>query len=190
MATSITMETSYSGKESTRSITNVNPNASNADIATFATELNGLTDNTLKKVNRIDKNEIKTDITYYNVILSRKTSSESEHITFDQSTNTVTIDAASMQQNDNEFLGLQMDINVNGGTIHITNPPKIIDWTLVEPSGFAIYADGQDFGINFIKDSNVSANFTVTLAGGSFIASGTTTTYYYSPVTITVIINA
>lgn len=65
MATSITMETSTTaGKKSTRSITDVNPDATNADIKNFVTGLNALTTNTLESVNRVDKTKIDTDKTY------------------------------------------------------------------------------------------------------------------------------
>ncbi len=190
MATSITMETSYSGKESTRSITNVNPNASDADIATFTKSLNALTDNTLKKVNRIDKNEIDPNITYYDVKLETL-GDPSQNITFDATTNTLTINAAAAQQDTEETTGLIMNIQDGGAKRQITNKPRIIDWAFGTSDEIAIYqmSSGSLIGISYIKSANpVSDQFTITFAGGSFVSGGTA--YNYSPFTITFIINA
>lgn len=65
MATSITLSQQVSSNtKKTRSITNINPDANNQQLVNLATALNGLTTNTLKGVNRIDKTEIDPNKTY------------------------------------------------------------------------------------------------------------------------------
>lgn len=65
MATSITLSQQVSSDtKKTRSITNINPDATNQQLASLATALNGLTTNTLKGINRIDKTEIDPNKTY------------------------------------------------------------------------------------------------------------------------------
>ena len=60
MATSLTLEqTTFNSKNITRSVTNISSSANDSQLYEFAEALNGLTTNTLNKVNRIDKREIK-----------------------------------------------------------------------------------------------------------------------------------
>lgn len=67
MATSLTLEqTTINSKNITRSVTNISPTANDSQLYEFAEALNGLTTNTLDKVNRIDKREI-TNEEFYNV---------------------------------------------------------------------------------------------------------------------------
>ena len=44
--------------EMTKSVTYANPSATNATLSTFAKKLNGLTNNTLKKIIRVDTEDI------------------------------------------------------------------------------------------------------------------------------------
>ena len=46
------------GNEMTKSVTYANPSATNATLSTFAKKLNGLTTNTLKKIIRMDTEDI------------------------------------------------------------------------------------------------------------------------------------
>ena len=189
MATSITLSQQVSSDtKKTRSITNINPDASNQQLVNLATALNALTTNTLKDINRIDKTEIDPDITYYSVKFTVDT--PDEHITFDDSTNTVTINAAGMQQDTEASIGLRMNIVNDGATIAITNKPRVIDWAFGTNDAIAFYqmSGGRVLGISYIKSTDaVSDQFTMTLAGGTFESNDTT--YTYSPVTITFIIS-
>lgn len=66
MATSFTItQTTQSDKKITRSITNINPEASDGQIAALAQGLNNLTTNRLDGVDRVDKRDIDTSETYY-----------------------------------------------------------------------------------------------------------------------------
>lgn len=188
MATSINYSSTASGgKTLSKSVTAINPNIDNAVAKTFTQKLNALTTNTLSTINRVDKTEIDPNITYYNVKLIFNVV-DGQHITFDNTTNTLTIDAANIQQGEHEMVTLSMDLDT-ASQAHITNPIRIIDWTFGNNPDLAIYADATNrLGIDFIKQKNTSDTVTLTLAGGSFVAGSTT--YYYSPVTITVIINA
>lgn len=59
MATAINFtSTAQSGKKLNKTITDINPNAVNAHLKTFAQMLNGLTTNTYGSTSRIDKDEL------------------------------------------------------------------------------------------------------------------------------------
>lgn len=58
MATAIALTTEYKKKEKTQVLTSANPNAADTDVAISMTALNDLTDNTLKKVEKITKSGI------------------------------------------------------------------------------------------------------------------------------------
>lgn len=116
MATSITMETSTTaGKKSTRSITNVNPDATNSEIKNFVTGLNELTTNTLESVNRIDKTTIDTDITYTTPYI--KTDITGTHIVkVDDFNYTVDVSQSYSATNDAESIMLILKVT-SGGAI-------------------------------------------------------------------------
>lgn len=68
MTTSFTMTQKTTGdKKISKSITDVNPEATLAQISALARGLNALTTNTLNKVERIDKTDIDPTETYYEV---------------------------------------------------------------------------------------------------------------------------
>lgn len=74
MATSAIMKTkSQSGVVSSRSITNIDPNANNADIKDFVESLNDLTTQTLTDLNRVDTANIFNDKLPRNLTLSTPT---------------------------------------------------------------------------------------------------------------------
>lgn len=186
MSTSITMETSYSGKESTRSITNVNPNASDADIATFTKGLNALTDNTLKKVNRVDKTEIDTDITYYDITISKDASQSSgSHIVWNESEPTkITI---TQGITDHEYLTLILKVNNN--VLNLENGvPYIVERHATSNNGtnpFSI-AVGSDAITFDMLNAGIDGYVTVKIPGGKTLIGSPTREYYFNGVTFTI----
>lgn len=83
MATSLTLEqTTINSKNITRSVTNISPTANDSQLYEFADALNGLTTNTLDKVNRIDKREIKSpDEKISRTLTANKTTLERDEVT-------------------------------------------------------------------------------------------------------------
>lgn len=187
MATSITMETSYSGKQSTRSITNVNPNATAEEISTFAKGLNDLTNNTLKTVNRIDKQEIDTDVVYSPV---------EAYNNGDPLPSTVTIDGLTVNI-DNKSIAEEVDFQIAFRIKDVENSEFTFDTMTVKNTvGAGIYA-GYSFTYQsgtrprtqiefyyFANQTGAAATTTFTIPGGSTTVGGTT--YYYAPFTLTV----
>jgi len=185
MATSITMETSYSGKQSTRSITNVNPNANAEEISNFAKGLNDLTNNTLKTVNRIDKQEIDTDVVYSSV--------EAFNPSSDPFPSTVTIDGLTVNI-DNKSIAEEVDFVLSFRIQGITNATLVFDsMTVKNTAGNGVNASYSVSGsaprtqieiFYYANQSGGAATTTFTIPGGNVTYSGTT--YYYAPFTITV----
>lgn len=94
MATSITLSQQVSSDtKKTRSITNINPDANNQQLVNLATALNGLTTNTLKAVNRIDKTEIDPNKTYPTFTIVYDTPVQG--VTYSDDGFTVTVDSAN-----------------------------------------------------------------------------------------------
>ena len=182
MATSITMETSYSGKQSTRSITNVNPNATAADISTFVKGLNDLTNNTLKTVNRIDKTEIDTDVVYTPVTAAWD-SNPGTHLVLDGLTvnfdNQATIEEAGLM-----FYCNGEPVNVGSFEFRPSDPANNRYFlgnfsntdmsTQITRTGLSIAA---------FTASAPAGKVEVICPGGNVTKSGTT--YYYAPFTLT-----
>ena len=89
-ATSLTMSTtSTAGKKSTKSITNVNPNASEGEMYQLAIALNNVTTNTLNDVSRVDKTEL-ANVTYNDWTIEYE--AHSNALVWNAATKTLTVD--------------------------------------------------------------------------------------------------
>lgn len=176
MATSITMETSYSGKQSTRSITNVNPNATAADISTFVKGLNDLTNNTLKTVNRIDKTEIDTDVVY-TPVTAAWVEDPGSHLILDGLTvtfdNQETIDEAGLI-----FYCNEVPINLGSYEVRPSDPAHNRYW-------LGNYTDNGGVGLSIGAYTEIApaGKVEVICSGGSVTKNSTT--YYYAPFVLT-----
>lgn len=182
--TSITMETTdQTLKKSTRSITNVNPNASTSDIKNFAQALNALTTNTLNQVNRIDKNEIDMSATYQDPTLTVQISENIQsYTTWNENTLTLNIKLSQCPTVLNEDNYVLIEINGQNATV---------DSITVSQQG--INEEVQNHFINFERSSISLIIFKLASATSSDKKPMTITTskfvqnnVLYNPVTITV----
>lgn len=184
MATSLTLEqmTSTNTKKS-RSITNINPAATDQQLVNLATALNDLTTNTLKGVNRVDKTEIDPNVVYTPVVVSLGVTSA--HYT--QDGNTFTFDNKENVL-DNYLVAKCNNIVIPIGDFSIKNEVNTADafffYYYINPSGL----EGYTLGISAYaapSEYTKNATCTVTFPGGSVTKSGTT--YYYASFTIKLI---
>lgn len=188
MATSITMETSYSGKQSTRSITNVNPNATADEISTFAKGLNDLTNNTLKTVNRVDKTEINTDTVYYEVH-GETDAFTIENATFDDATKTATVNVPATGSLPETYCTPYWYITVDGQKINLDAYAMTIKYTLNVPRIY-VYSDDTRSTWGFDCSNNAydsSQEQKIEVLGGTVTSNGNV--YNYKPFTFTIKLN-
>ena len=110
MSTSITMNsTTQTGKQISRSITSVNPNATNSEISTFVKGLNALTTNTLGSINRVDKTEIDDTLPQLTVSITKEYDNGNA-ITINGTT--VTIELSKVATGDDKpFITLNTSLN-------------------------------------------------------------------------------
>ena len=95
-ATSLTMSTtSTAGKKSTKSITDVNPNASEGEMYQLATALNNVTTNTLNSVSRVDKTEL-ANVTYNNWTIEYE--AHSDALSWNVAAKTLTVDLSECEE--------------------------------------------------------------------------------------------
>lgn len=191
MATSLTMEqmTSTNTKK-TRSITNINPDATDQQLVNLATTLNALTTNTLKGINRVDKTEIDPDVVYSQIEVYN---ADAEH---PQLPSAVTIDGLTININNasvTENLELMFSFRIK----NVTNADIVFDTVTAKntvnegiyASYLIEYMDGtyprSQIEFYYMKNTSTeSATTTFTFPGGSVTYQGTT--YYYTPFTLTV----
>ena len=78
-STSIIMAlTSTTGKKSSKSITDVNPNASNGDIKNFVDGVNAITTDTLGTITKVSKSEV-ANVTYHNLTITLNKTNDSQN---------------------------------------------------------------------------------------------------------------
>ena len=92
--------TAANGKKSSKAYTDIDPNASNADIKAFVTAANNLTTNTLTSVTKITKEDI--DKTYSPIVITTTTDG---NVTPTISGNTVSISAQDIITNAYVYAG-------------------------------------------------------------------------------------
>lgn len=191
MATSLTLEqmTSTNTKKS-RSITNINPDATNQQLINLATSLNALTTNTLKGINRVDKTEIDTDIVYSTVeaYWSDDGSQVPTGVTIDGLT--ININNASIT----ETVVISIGFRIQG----VTNANIVFNSMTVKNTTangvYAAYSMSEytditnprtQLDIQYLQNSSTgSETTTLTIPGGSTTVGSTT--YYYATFTLTV----
>ena len=102
MATSLIMATtSQAGDTATRSITHIDPTATNAELKDFAESINGLTTNTLSDARRVDTTSLIKDTKLErNLQLSSSTISASTISTNIETPTKITLTGAAVDGND------------------------------------------------------------------------------------------
>lgn len=148
MATSITLsQKSQAGKDITRSITNIDPDASNGQISAFALALNHLTTNHLNQVNRIDKTEVDILETYHTLEVSYEVL-EGEESNYTFANNVLTVKYNNLPANFANGDGIVFYFKVNNVSI----PLRTITVTRKTAYGFDIETSELDaFGVVFYK---------------------------------------
>lgn len=183
MATSITLSQQVSSDtKKTRSITNINPNANNQQLVNLATALNGLTTNTLKAVNRIDKTEIDPNKTYPTFKIVYDTTIQG--VTSSADGLTVTVDSANYAEG-----SLIIQIQVSGSICYI--PADYGAVTVNYYNGavaiFDMSADnGTHWQIGFFKYDGTIQKGTSTVTFPEGTVTDGTNTYTIPAFTITV----
>lgn len=123
--TSLTMTTtSTAGKKSTKSITDVNPNASEGEMYQLATALNNVTTNTLTGVSRVDKTEL-TNVTYNNWTIEYSGSHSA--LSWNAAAKTLTVDLSECEDStDTETNNSQGTFNFSFNNVKVKRIPKYI----------------------------------------------------------------
>lgn len=186
MATSFTMsQVTQDDKTITRSITNINPEASDSQISAFAKGLNNLTTNRLGTVNRIDKKEIDTSETFADPTIMFETFEDDNNaITTNQETKTITINATTAADTEPYVIAT---LRVNGNTVSITKfiTELITDTPHVSVDLGAGTVSATEMTFAFFKGTagQMAGALKVTIPAGSITIG--TDVVKYNPVTIT-----
>lgn len=193
--------TDQADKKMTRSITDVDPSATDSQIVALAEGLNSLTTNTLSNISRVAKKDLDPTITYYDPIWDF--GNDLGVLTVDGNTITATIAQLPTTLDDAIMVELKAKI---GTTPNLNIPTSQIFKTIkVEfvPGADAQYTDQKEccFGALFAYNEISSpvgyfnvlkpyaaydqpCTIKITLPAGSFIVN--TTTYYYNESVVTV----
>lgn len=176
-STSIIMELqNQEGKKTSKSITDVDPNATNGDIKAFTTGMNALTNNTLGNITKVDKTTIDKTLTYVDTALTFiKDNDPNNAITIEG--NIITVDYTKVV--DTEILSQQTNIMITPENTR----PALLDFNVkFEQSDItsiaSIFTAATGIGIALIKPNNPPQDFEITFAG---VKSGSK---YYNPVTV------
>ena len=96
-STSIIMGlTTTTSKKTSKSITNVNPNASDGDIKNFVDGVNSLTSDTLTSITKVSKSDIE-NVTYYDITIETTFfNNDNGCLSWNNSTKTLTVDKSKI----------------------------------------------------------------------------------------------
>lgn len=191
MATSLTLEqTTINSKNITRSVTNISPTANDSQLYEFAEALNGLTTNTLDKVNRIDKREI-TDEKYYNITATQsRWFNDGGKGTISDSGLTATISKANIADSTDTATQTCVDLFpqiYEGSSISVAINPKEVTFscsTSLQGNAAVNYQDNVGIMVSFVAPA--SGTVTVTIPAGQVTSGGNV--YKYNATTFTVTI--
>lgn len=150
--TSLTMSTvATNGKKSTKSVTNIDPTATDTELLTFANALNNVTTNTLETVNKVTKKELDGTSLDLNLTASKGNDS-SNAITI--SGNNITVDSTKIADTSDidamTYLSLKFKLN---------NVEIDIGQYIVEGSG-DFYNDGYLMTSGMAIDNHTGLNIT------------------------------
>jgi len=175
MATSITLsQKSQAGKDITRSITNIAPDASKGQISAFALALNHLTTNHLNQVNRIDKTEVDILETYYDItwaveyIVSESSTSADNYII---NGNTLTVKYNNIPASIDDCDNILIKPSIQG---NVFVPEKLIITPIYE---FKFYNQIKMYSYK-INGSTLPANMLMTIPEGRIIIGSNV--YFYN----------
>ena len=184
MATSIVYSsTTTGGKSLSKSIADVNPDISNGTAKEFVNKLNALTTNTVDSISRVDKTDIPTDATYYDVAFNitidptGKGSIDGNTVTFAFSELPNTADivesiSVAMTTKVNNISFMPTDIVLSGGI------GSDGSYTLMDTAHIIVILQKPT------DTPTTDQTLTVTVPPGS-VTSGNNT-YYYNAATVTI----
>lgn len=183
MATSITLSQQVSSDtKKTRSITNINPEATNQQLISLATALNALTTNTLNGINRVDKTEIDPNKTYpeFRVVYM----STVQGVTFSNDGLTVTVDSTNFTE-DSTIIQIQVNsiqfyLPAEYGAVITKYYPGSVP--IFDPSA----DDGNHWQIGFYRYNGNFQTGTATVTFPEGTVTNGTNTYTIPQFTITV----
>lgn len=150
--TSFTMSTTATnGKKSTKSVTNINENASNGAIRNLAAALNNITTNTLGTVAKVSKEEIEAG-TYYDLTITLEKNNDSQNaITIDGNNATVDYskigDISDLTQMPSITLSTKLDGN-NIGVQYNLKPRGYLPGMIVNLDGFKLHLTNPGDGVS------------------------------------------
>jgi len=180
MATSLTLEqTTFDSKNITRSVTNISSTANDSQLYEFAEALNGLTTNTLNKVNRIDKREITNEEFYNLTVDSVSWGNDGKAGTHSGLTFTIPVAnvATTTDVRDQTFL----DITLKANNITVIPSAVTIDTLGINGCAQVCFSEEQ---IEIVFVSKITGSLTVTIPAGQVTSGGTV--YKYNAATLTV----
>lgn len=191
MATSLTLEqTTFNSKNITRSVTNISSTANDSQLYEFAEAINGLTTNTLNKVNRIDKREI-TDEKYYNITATQsRWFNDGGKGTISDSGLTATISKANIADStdtaNQTYVEFFPQIYEGSSISVIINTQEVIFscTTSLQSNAAVSYQDNVGIMVSFVAPE--SGTVTVTIPAGQVTKNGNV--YKYNATTFTVTI--
>lgn len=187
MATSIVYSsTTTSGKSLSKSITDVNPDISNATAKEFVNKLNALTTNTVDTISRVDKTDIPADANYYDVAFSIDIEPTTSSATVDGNSVTIPLTALPDTTDISDMISVIITPKVNNIAFM---PPNITMAGNIGPDGALTCMDSTTVMVVLAKPTNAgeiaeNQTLTITVPAGQFTSGNNT--YHYNTATLTI----
>ena len=176
--------TDPNSQKTTKSITNVAPNASAGDIKAFAVGMNALTSNTLDSITKVDKTSIDTTRQYEDPVLTITKDNDSNNaVTIDG--NIITVDFTKTVNSLDISQQTYVIIKNEYATLESMGDKFNVEFEPVQSGGhvgsISISPDTEGIMLSFMHlDSNNTQNLTITFAGTRKLNTNT----YFNPVTV------